>query len=60
MITKYLRNTEWRRNTDVIVTAWQNPKLSYAEIGEKFEISRQRVHQILRREKRRANDTNCN
>lgn len=51
---KYLTNTQWRRNTDVVVTAWLNPKLSYSQIGRRFEISRQRVHQILRREKRRV------
>ena len=50
---KYLRNTDWRRNMDIVVTTWQNPDLSYTVLGRKFKISRQRVHQILRREKER-------
>ena len=50
---KYLTNTAWRRNADVVATAWLCPKLSYTQIGRRFEISRQRVHQILKREKDR-------
>lgn len=57
---KYLKNTEWRRNTDVVVTAWLCPELSYTQIGKKFKpsISRQRVHQILKREKDRIGEDN--
>ena len=51
--TKYLTNTSWRRNLDVLATALFCPKLSYSQIGRRFEISRQRVHQILKREKDR-------
>lgn len=51
---KYLTNTSWRRNLDVLATAWLCPQLSYAKIGRRFEISRQRVHQILKREKDRV------
>lgn len=50
---KYLKNTAWQRNTDIVATAWLYPKCSYTVIGRKFNISRQRVHQILRREKSR-------
>lgn len=46
---RYESITKTERNTAVINYQKENPDLSLKEIGEKFSITAQRVHQIIKR-----------
>jgi predicted DNA-binding protein YlxM (UPF0122 family) len=46
---RYEKVRKTDRNTDVIKKRKENPDMSLREIAEYFNISRQRVHAIIRR-----------
>lgn len=52
------RNENTRRNESLWADHIADPTMSLAELGEKYAISKQRVHYLIRIRERRLNDTN--
>lgn len=57
-MAKYDSNRKIHRNKLLVEYVQQNPELSLQEVGMVFNISRQRVSEILQREKNKATETN--
>ncbi|KKM69336.1 hypothetical protein LCGC14_1451820 [marine sediment metagenome] len=53
---KYKSNTKTTRNKAIISLRVNDPSLSLVEIGEMFNISKQKVSFIIKRHYRRLND----
>jgi len=49
---KYERVTKIQRNALIVQQHQEHPELSFKEIGNIFNISKQRVHQIVNRSKK--------
>ncbi len=50
---KYDSNTKRQRNQQIITFRERNPEYSLEEIGRLFGITKQRAHQIIKRDKER-------